>query len=76
MTGEQTQQFFNNISPYLIKSLGSAADRQLRYTFGSWNYGGNTRATALPLVPGVTTLASTTLSEGTFNCSVLASKTF
>ena len=39
---QQTLQFTNNISPYLIKSFGSWADTELRYTFSSWNYGGNT----------------------------------
>ena len=63
---QQTQQFVNNISPYLIKSFGPWADTQLRYTFSSSNYGGNTVVTASPLTPGLNNLASTTLNEGTF----------
>ena len=63
---QQTQQFINNISPYLIKSFGGVADTELRYNFSSWNYGGNTVVTTSPLVPGVNNLASTTLNEGTF----------
>jgi hypothetical protein len=38
----------------------------LRYTFGSASYGGNTTVTTAPLVPGLTTLANSTLNEGTF----------
>ena len=62
---QQTQQFINNISPYLIKSFGPWADTELRYTFSSSNYGGNTVVTAAPSTPGLNTLASTTLNEGT-----------
>ena len=49
---QQTQQFINNISPYLIKSFGSLADTELRYTFSSSNYGGNTADTTSPLFRG------------------------
>lgn len=63
---QQTQQFITNISPYLIKSFGSVADTELRYTFSSSNYGGNTAVTTSPLVPGLNNLASTTINEGTF----------
>jgi hypothetical protein len=63
---QQTQQFINVVSPYLIKSFGPVADTELRYTFSSSNYGGNTTVTASPLVPGLSSLASTTLNEGTF----------
>ena len=62
---QQTQQFITNISPYLIKSFGGVADTELRYTFSSSNYGGNTAVTASP-VPGLNNLASTTINEGTF----------
>jgi uncharacterized protein (PEP-CTERM system associated) len=62
---QQTQQFITNISPYLIKSFGSVADTELRYTFSSSNYGGNTGVTFSP-VPGLNNLAPTTLNEGTF----------
>lgn len=63
---QQTLQFTNNISPYLIKSFGPWADTELRYTFSSWNYGGNTFVTTSPSTPGLNNLASTTLNEGTF----------
>lgn len=63
---QQTLQFVNNISPYLIKSFGSLADTELRYTFSSGNYGGNTTVTTSPSTPGLNSLASTTLNEGTF----------
>ncbi len=63
---QQTQQFVNNISPYLMKSFGPWADTQLRYTFSSSNYGGNTIVTTSPSIPGLSNLASTTLNEGTF----------
>ncbi|HMD65301.1 MAG TPA: hypothetical protein VKG22_01465 [Stellaceae bacterium] len=63
---QQTQQFVNTVSPYLVKSFGPVADTQLRYTFSSWNYGGNTTVTASPLVAGLNNLASTTLNEGSF----------
>jgi len=63
---QQTQQFVNTISPYLIKSFGPVADTELRYTFSSWNYGGNTTVGTSPLVPSVNNLAAATLNEGTF----------
>ncbi len=62
---QQTLQFINNISPYLLKSFGTVADTELRYTFSSWNYGGNTVVTNSP-APGLNNLTSTTLNEGTF----------
>src|SRR5271168_800102 len=63
---QQPLQFTNNISPYLIKSFGALADTELRYTFSSSNYNGNTTVTSSPSTPGLNTLASTTLNEGTF----------
>jgi uncharacterized protein (PEP-CTERM system associated) len=63
---QQTLQFINTISPYLIKSFGPWADTELRYTFSSGNYGGNTTVTTSPSTPGLNSLASTTLNEGTF----------
>jgi hypothetical protein len=63
---QQTQQFITNVSPYLLKSFGSVADTELRYTFSSTNYGGNTTVTSSPLVPGLNNLAGQTLNEGTF----------
>ena len=63
---QQTQQFITNVSPYLLKSFGSVADTELRYTFSSTNYGGNTTVTSSPLVPGLNNLNGQTLNEGTF----------
>jgi len=63
---QQTQQFINNVSPYVVKSFDGLVDTELRYTFGYSNYGGNTAAVGTPGVSGVTNLASTTLNEGTF----------
>jgi hypothetical protein len=63
---QQTQQFVNNLSPYVVKSFDGLVDTELRYTFGYSNYGGNTAAVGTPGVSGVTNLASTTLNEGTF----------
>src|SRR5437588_9311700 len=65
-SNQQTQQFIANISPYLIKSFGSVADTELRYTFSTTNYGGNTTVTSSPLVSGLNSLAAQTLNEGTF----------
>lgn len=62
---QQTQQFYNNVSPYLIHSFGPWADTMLRYTFSSWNYGGVTTVTNSPLATGLN-LTSTTANEGTF----------
>jgi len=63
---QQTQQFITTIAPYLIKSFGPLVDTELRYTFGYWNYGGNTTVTTSPLIPGLNNLAATTQNEGTF----------
>jgi hypothetical protein len=61
---QQTLQFTNNISPYLIKSFGALVDTELRYTYSSSNYGGNTIVSTS--TPGLNSLASTTVNEGTF----------
>jgi hypothetical protein len=63
---QQTQQYFNNISPYLRKSFDGLVDTELRYTFGYTNYGGNTTIVTTPVIPGQTSLASSALNEGTF----------
>jgi hypothetical protein len=65
-SNQQTQQYLFNISPYLVHSFDGNVDTELRYTFSSVNYGGNTTVVTTPLVPGATTLASSTLNEGTF----------
>jgi len=62
---QQTQQFYNNLSPYLLYSFGPWADTMLRYTFSSWNYGGNTVVTNSPPASSLN-LSSTTVNEGTF----------
>ncbi len=62
----QTQQFVNNVSPYIRKSFDGVLDTELRYRFSSSNYGGNTSITTTPLVPGANTLSGSTLNEGTF----------
>jgi len=62
----QTQQYINNVSPFIRKSFDGILDTELRYTFGSTNYGGNTKITTAPLVPGSNTLSNSILNEGTF----------
>ena len=62
-----TQQFINNVSPYVVKSFDGLVDSELRYTFSSSNYGGNTAIVTSPLVPGrQNNLSSGTLNEGSF----------
>ena len=64
---QQTQQFINNVSPYCCKVVRRPwADTELRYTFSSSNYGGNTVVTDLATASGLNNLTSTTLNEGTF----------
>ena len=63
---QQTQQFINNISPYVVKSFDGLVDSELRYTFSSSNYGGNTAIVTSPVVPERNNLSSGTLNEGTF----------
>ena len=63
---QQTQQFINNVSPYLRKSFDGQVDTELRYRFSSSNYGGNTTVVTTPLVPGLNNLSNSTLNEGTF----------
>jgi hypothetical protein len=59
---QQTQQYVNNVSPYIVKSFDGWVDTQLRYFFSASNYGG---ATAIATLPSAT-LTSSTLNEGTF----------
>lgn len=62
---QQTQVYYTTVSPFLRKSFDGLVDSELRYTFSSTNYGGNTTVVAAP--PGTpTTLASGILNEGTF----------
>jgi uncharacterized protein (PEP-CTERM system associated) len=65
-SNQQTQQFIFNASPYIRKSFDGLVDTELRYRFGSVNYGGNTTAVTTPGVPGLTNLSSAILNEGTF----------
>jgi hypothetical protein len=62
---QQTQQFVTNVTPYVVKSFDGLADTELRYTFSSSNYGGNTALVTPPFIPGQN-LTSSTLNEGTF----------
>ncbi len=62
---QQTQIFTNTISPYLRESYDGKVDFELRYRFGSTNFGGNT-FTSPTLTPGQTNLANGILNEGTF----------
>ena len=64
---QQTQQFINNVSPYLLKivrrrwptpSCGTASARRIMAAIPI--------VTTSPLVPGLNNLTSTTLNEGTF----------
>jgi uncharacterized protein (PEP-CTERM system associated) len=64
---QQTQIFANTISPYLRESFDGKVDTELRYRFGSTNFGGGDTLTTSPtLTPANTSLASGTLNEGTF----------
>lgn len=70
-SNQQTQTFVNTISPYLRKSFDGLIDSELRYTFSSSNFGGNTTVlnTPAPLTPASlapTTLGNSILNEGTF----------
>jgi hypothetical protein len=65
-SNQQTQQYLTNVSPYLRHSFDGFVDTELRYTFSSVNYGGNTTVFTAPLVTGLNTLAPSTLNEGTF----------
>jgi uncharacterized protein (PEP-CTERM system associated) len=65
-SNQQTQQIINNVSPYIRKSFDGLVDTELRYRFGSTNYGGNTTVVNAPGIPGLTNLTSSILNEGTF----------
>jgi hypothetical protein len=64
-TNQQTQVYSTTVSPFLRKSFDGLVDTELRYTFSSTNFGGNTTALTSP-VGTPTTLASGILNEGTF----------
>jgi hypothetical protein len=61
---QQTQIYANSVSPYLRESLDGLVDSELRYTFGSTNFSGNTVATPTILTPTSTNLSSGILNEG------------
>jgi hypothetical protein len=68
---QQTQVYSNTVSPYLRQSIYGLLDTELRYRFGSTNYGGNTAilSTTSPTSPFVSNLASGTLNEGTLTAT-------
>jgi hypothetical protein len=61
---QQTQIYANSVSPYLRESFDGLVDSELRYTFGSTNFSGNTLATPTTLTPTATNLSSGILNEG------------
>lgn len=66
---QQTQIYTNIISPYLRESYDGLVDTELRYRFGSTNFGGNTFTTASTLTPAQSNLANGILNEGTFTAA-------
>jgi uncharacterized protein (PEP-CTERM system associated) len=66
---QQTQVYANTVSPYLRQSFDGMVDTELRYRFGSSNFGGNTSTVSSTLTPATTNLASGILNEGTFTAS-------
>ncbi|MGH7031563.1 MAG: hypothetical protein ACREE9_15390 [Stellaceae bacterium] len=66
---QQTQIYTNLISPYLRESYDGLVDTELRYRFGSTNFGGNTVTTAPTLTPAQGNLANGILNEGTFTAA-------
>ena len=68
-TNQQTQVYSNTISPYLRKSFDGLVDTELRYRFGSTNYGGNTTVATSPVSAIPTGVASGISNEGTFTAA-------
>lgn len=67
---QQTQVFANTVSPYLRKSFDGLVDTELRYRFGSTNFGGNTTPASPTLSPFLNNnLANGILNEGTFTAA-------
>jgi hypothetical protein len=66
---QQTQVYSNTVSPFLRKSYDDLVDSELRYTFNSTNFGGNTTIVTAPLGTPATNLTSSILNEGTFIAS-------
>ena len=63
---QQTHIYANSVSPYLRESIDGLVDSELRYTFGSTNFSGNTVATPTTLTPTATNLSNGILNEGSF----------
>ncbi len=74
-TNQQTQVYSNSISPFFRKSFDGLVDSELRYTFNSTNYGGNTTIGTSPIVGTSpisaipTSVSSGILNEGTFTAA-------
>ncbi|HEU0156660.1 MAG TPA: hypothetical protein VFQ82_11370 [Stellaceae bacterium] len=66
---QQTQVFVNNISPYFRESIDGLVDTELRYTFGSTNFGGNTAGAVVPGSITSNNLSTGVLNEGTFTAA-------
>jgi hypothetical protein len=66
---QQTQVFVNNISPYFRESVDGLVDTELRYTFGTTNYGGNTAGAVVPGSAVNNSLGNGVLNEGTFTAA-------
>jgi hypothetical protein len=70
---QQTQIYANSVSPYFRKSFDGLLDSEVRYTFGSTNFGGNTATLAttpqstaqLNQATAQSNLSSGILNEGT-----------
>ena len=68
-SNQQTQVYSNTVSPYIRESVDGLVDTELRYRFGSTNYGGNTGVTSLTSGAPASNLASGILNEGTFTAA-------
>ncbi|HXC88899.1 MAG TPA: hypothetical protein VNV18_01935 [Stellaceae bacterium] len=67
-SSEQALVFTNLVSPYLRQSFDGLLDTELRYRFGSTNFGGSTGITSTTS-PLASNLASGTLNEGTLTAA-------
>jgi hypothetical protein len=74
-TNQQTQVYSTNISPFFRKSFDGLVDTELRYSFNSTNFGGNTTVVTAPITTAPfgtpilatpTNIASSISNEGTF----------
>jgi hypothetical protein len=72
-TNQQTQIYSTTISPFLRKSYDGLVDSELRYTFNSTNFGGNTAVANAPLgappgtFPGIPLGAQSNVNSSTSN---------